>query len=107
MRKAIPPVRRRSEESTMGRRIPAAVAAGVLACAFPKAGLAQEAPAGERELLTNGSLEEGARGWTFGHGWYESPKGSGVSAGEVVPGGGRNGSRQECFFKLHGLQHPL
>ena len=92
MRKAIPPVRRRSEESTMGRRIPAAVAAGVLACAFPKAGLAQEAPAGERELLTNGSLEEGARGWTFGHGWYESPKGSGVSAGEVVPGGGRNGS---------------
>ena len=46
----------------------------------------------QRELLMDGSFEEGGKGWTFGHRWYEKPKGSGVSKGEVVHKAGRGGS---------------
>ena len=81
----------RHGDKTMSERTRTAVAVAVLVCACSGWLPGQEPAAGGRELVINGRFEEGQGGWTFGHGWYESPKGSGVSAGEFVSGAGRNG----------------
>lgn len=44
------------------------------------------------DLVRNGGFEDGLAGWTTAHGWYEQPRGSGLSAIEAAPGEGREGS---------------
>ncbi len=44
-------------------------------------------------LLSNGDFEQGLDGWSTAHGWYEKPKGAGLSEAAVADGEGRKGSK--------------
>jgi hypothetical protein len=62
-------------------------------------GLAPAGFAAGRNLIANPGFEDGLIGWSTGHGWYESPKGSGISAVTLDSTTAHSG---KCCLRING-----